>query len=113
MKASHILLLSPLFFVKAAYSDGLELDCKSEGYKFIKNVSIQLYNINGKTGRFSIRTSDDNTAWYQVSLDKPSGTYLYDMAKTARLTGERVNICIYDYDSENWLVGMSWANLAN
>ncbi|WP_429180102.1 hypothetical protein [Aeromonas salmonicida] len=112
MKTSHILLLSSLFFVKAAYSKGLEPDCNFDPRNtFIKNVSVQLYNINGKSDKLFIRTSNSHTDWYQVSLDRPSGKYLYDMAKTARLTGELVNICI-NSDDDNWLIGMSWANSA-
>jgi hypothetical protein len=112
MNIFKFLFFTSVFFVKASYGAGLEPNCEGRyRYEFIKDVTVNLYNINGNSNRFSIRVSNSKTKWYQVTLSSSSSHFLYDMAKTARLTGEKVNICINPVDG--WLVGMSWANSAN
>ncbi|HHH1370145.1 TPA: hypothetical protein ACPZHQ_003853 [Yersinia enterocolitica] len=109
--STYLLILSSLLFTMGAYGDALSTVCTEAKLSFIEDVTIQLYNVNTQNSQVSIRTSHSSTTWYHVAMDNYGAKYLYDMAKTAKLTGEKVNVC-YNPNG-NYLIGISWANLVN
>lgn len=112
MNTLKYLILFFLGFAHSSYGVELESECTDAGYTFIKNVTIQFYNINSDKQLFSIRTSNSTKIWYEERLDTPAGRFLFDMVKTARLTGDRVNICVSPHNN-NWLVGVAWTDSVN
>lgn len=71
----------------------------------LKNVKIQNYNYNTTLSNFNLQTSISPGKWFSSRHDN-GATIMYDMAKTARLTGERVDICINT--NGNYLLGIEW-----
>lgn len=58
---------------------------------------------------FNVRTSESTTAWYHVVKDNTS--FIYDITKTARLTGEKVDMCVNT--NGKYLLGLEWSYSAN
>lgn len=78
--------------------------CRDYGGTLITDVQVRNYNYSTTTNFLSIRTSYSLNLW--LSAEKQISSFMYDMAKTARLTGERVDICYNP--SGNFLLGIEW-----
>ncbi|WP_146181741.1 hypothetical protein [Aeromonas sp. HMWF014] len=108
-KATYSILFSTLFFTTSSFAgQGLADACRK--YTLLQNVTIQNYNYNTISSEFNIRTSKSTMNWYGVKADNNAGM-LYDIAKTARLTGASVDVCVNT--NGNFLLGLEWTKSVN
>jgi len=100
-------VFSSLFLVSTSYAgESLKTACNDYGGTLLTNVNIVNYNANSIKSRFSIKLSNSSFYWFSIANDNKSIPYLYDIAKTARLTGERVDVC-YNING-TYLLGIQW-----
>ncbi|MGL4356844.1 MAG: hypothetical protein ACRCTP_23950 [Aeromonas popoffii] len=110
-KATYSILFSTLFFTTSSFAGQSLVDaCRNYGGTLHQNVTIQNYNYSNISGEFNIRTSKSTTNWYGVKADNNAGM-LYDIAKTARLTGASVDVCVNT--NGNYLLGLEWTKSVN
>lgn len=103
--ASHFILFSTVFFTASSFAgESLGKTCYNyQNGTGDGNLKVLNYNINTIDNSFNVYMS--NHSWYGVKASN-NARYLYDIAKTARLTGVPVNIC-YDSDGRH-LLGIEW-----
>jgi hypothetical protein len=103
---TRICVLSVVFLTNAAFAgDSLQAACNGYGGNLITNVTVRNYNSHTIKGQVSVQVSQ-STTWYNISADNKSSSFMYDMIKTARLTGEKVDIC--QNPNGNYLLGVEW-----
>jgi hypothetical protein len=105
-------LFSTLIFTTPSFAgESLSKACGDySAGTLLTDVTIKNYNFNTINSRFNVRTSQSDTAWYGVGADN-NAAILYDMAKTARLTGARVNVCVDPKGTH--LLGIEWTKAVN
>jgi len=108
------IILATLLASNSSFAgESLNDTCSKYDGTILKQVTIQNYGCNTTTEHLNIRTSQSKTTWY--GMDASSKVHhagmMYDMAKTARLTGEEVDVCINP--NEGYLLGVEWANSVN
>lgn len=102
---------STIFFAASAFA-GSSLDTTCSGFdgKMLNQVTIQNYNFSTINSTFNILTSKSKTDWYSVKASN-NGGLLYDIAKTALISGGQIDLC---YSKEgNYLLGLQWSLNAN
>lgn len=102
---SILLFVFPLLISANGYAgSSLKETCSDYGGTLITDVQIKNYNYSTTTNFFNVRTSYSTDLW--LGTQKQLSSFLYDMAKTARLTGEPVDVCYNP--SGGYLLGIEW-----
>lgn len=103
--ASHFILFLTVFFTASSFAgESLAKTCYDyESGTSDSNLKVLNYNFNTIDSSLNIYMS--NGSWYSVKASN-NASHLYDIAKTARLTGVEVDIC-YDSNGRH-LLGIEW-----
>lgn len=111
MKSIRNLIFISMFLASSPSIAGATLAtvCKNYGGTLFERVTIKNYNFNTMRNEFNVRSSQSSTAWYHATKDNAS--LLYDIVKTARLTGEKVDICVNPNGS--FFLGIEWSFAVN
>ncbi|KGT89128.1 hypothetical protein NG99_20060 [Erwinia typographi] len=115
-KLISLIVVSGLFFTCSSFAvesagESLRQTCARHGPgKMRENVRIVKYNYNTITNKFNTLTDASGLTWSTAPWNQ---TMLFDMVKTARLTGEKVNICVDETSPGGpYLLGIEWAESA-
>lgn len=104
-------LLGVSFCGSALAGTDLKKACSSlNDTEFKQNVLIQNYNVNSIHSLLNVRLSDSKDRWYSIRYDNPVFNNLYDITKVARITGEKVDVCV---GKNGYLLGIEWAYAVN
>lgn len=105
------ILFFTIFFTTLSFAaSSLITVCNSYGGVMLTDVTVESHNYNTIQSSFNIRTSNAGYAWYGVKASN-NGSLLSDIAKTAIVTKEHVDVC-YDYNGTH-LLGIEWTKNAN
>lgn len=112
MKTKIISIMIALTFSGLSLAgNSLQTLCKNYSGEFIQNVKVSNYNTSsinsGSTNTSGVNVRFSNTAdWFKITSNNPSMNTVYDLAKTARLTGESVDACVNR--NGKYLLGLEW-----
>ncbi|HHX8568331.1 TPA: hypothetical protein ACVO0S_001536 [Vibrio alginolyticus] len=105
MKKLLYALVLMFFLTTESYASNLQSVCANRG-TFISNKKISTYSANAINNRVSIGTEKDDK-FYNIAMSNNSARFFFDLAKIARNTGRRVNLCV----DGNYLLGIEWFEL--
>lgn len=105
------ILFFTIFFTTLSFAAAsLSTLCQQYGGTMLTDVTVESHSYNTIQSSFNIRTSNAGNAWYGVKASN-NGSLLSDIAKTAIITKENVDVC-YNY-RDTFLLGIEWTKNSN